>query len=304
MISFILILLGIAAIVATLLTRRKSFLFALIPILLLLILFNSFTIVPTGFTGIRTTFSQINPNPAEPGFNFKIPFVERIHLVNNKQQDITFSSKVWGETIEKTPLYAADITVSYTILPEASSWLYANITNPSKPIDEKITASAIKSAMVQLSTEEATKRSVIEPLTLTCLQEAINDKFGANHIIINAIVINNMDFEESYNAAIAERSIASQRKQTQAIENETNLQKAETEKAIALTKAQADAETKRIAAEAEANATLIQAEAQAEANHKLANSITENILFNQLIERWNGTLPTALGTDLLSLLQN
>lgn len=304
MISFILILLGVAAIVATLLTRRKSILFALIPILLLLILFNSFTIVPTGYTGIRATFSQINPNPAEPGFNFKIPFVERIHLVNNKQQDITFSSKVWGETIEKTPLYATDITVSYTILPEASSWLYANITNPSKPIDEKIAASAIKSAMVQLSTEEATKRSIIEPLTLTCLQEAINDKFGANHITINAIVINNMDFEESYNAAIAERSIASQRKQTQAIENETNLQKAETEKTIALTKAQADAETKRIIAEAEANATLIQAEAQAEANHKLANSITENILFNQLIERWNGTLPTALGTDLLSLLQN
>lgn len=304
MISFILILLGVAAIVATLLTRRKSILFALIPILLLLIIASSFTIVPTGYTGIRATFSQINPNPAEPGFNFKIPFVERIHLVNNKQQDITFSSKVWGETIEKTPLYATDITVSYTILPEASSWLYANITNPSKPIDEKIAASAIKSAMVQLSTEEATKRSVIEPLTLTCLQEAINGKFGANHITINAIVINNMDFEESYNAAIAERSIASQRKQTQAIENETNLQKAETEKAIALTNAQADAETKRIAAEAQANATLVQAEAQAEANRKLANSITENILFNQLIERWNGSLPTALGADLLSLLQN
>lgn len=304
MISFILILLGVAAIVATLLTRRKSILFVLIPILLLLLLVNCFTIVPTGFTGIRTTFSQINPISAEPGFNLKIPFVERIHLVNNKQQDISFSTKVWGETSDKTPVYAADVAISYTILPEASSWLYTNITNPSKPIDEKIAASAIKSAMVQLSTEEATKRSIIEPLTLTCLQEAIDGKFGANHITINAIVINNMDFEESYNAAIAERSIASQRKQTQTIENETNLQKAETEKAIALTKAQADAETKRIAAEAEANATLIQAEAQAEANRKLSNSITNNILFNRLIEQWNGSLPTALGTDFLSLIQN
>lgn len=303
MISFILILLAIAAIVATLLTRRKSILFALIPILLLLVLANSFTIVPTGFTGIRTTFSQINPISASPGFNFKVPFVEKIHLVNNKQQDISFSAKVWGETADKTPVYASDVVISYTILPEASSWLYANISNPNKPIDEKLVASAIKSAMVRLSVDDATNRAIIEPEALSKLQEAINGKFGENHISINAIVINDMDFEESYNAAIAERSIASQRKQTQAIENETNLQKAETDKAIAVAKAQAEAESKRITAEAEANATLIQAEAQAEANRKLSNSITDNILLNQLIEQWNGSLPTALGADILSLFQ-
>ena len=303
MISFILILLAIAAIVATLLTRRKAFLFSLIPILLLLVLANSFTIVPTGFTGIRTTFSQINPVSAEPGFNFKIPFVESIHLVNNKQQDVSFSTKIWGETADKTPVYASDVVISYTILPEASSWLYANISNPNKPIDEKLVASAIKSAMVRLSVDDATNRAIIEPEALSMLQEAINGKFGENHISINAIVINDMDFEESYNAAIAERSIASQRKQTQAIENETNLQKAETDKAIAVAKAQAEAESKRITAEAEANATLIQAEAQAEANRKLSNSITDNILLNQLIEQWNGSLPTALGSDILSLFQ-
>lgn len=293
MISFILLLLAIAAIVATLLTRRKVTLFSLIPILPLLVLANSFTIVPTGFTGIRTTFSQINPVSAEPGFNFKIPFVENIHLVNNKQQDINFSTKIWGETSDKTPVYASDVVISYTILPEASSWLYANISNPNKPIDEKLVASAIKSAMVRLSVEDATNRAIIEPETLKTLQEAVNGKFGENHISINAIVINDMDFEDSYNAAIAERSIAAQQKQTQAIINATNLEKAQT-----------DAEVKRVAAEASANATLIQAEAQAEANRKLADSITNNILFNNLIERWNGSLPTALGTDFLSLIQN
>lgn len=303
MISFILILLAIAAIVAALLARHKAILFSLIPILLLLVLANSFTIVPTGFIGIRTTFSQINPISASPGFNFKIPFVESIHLVNNKQQDVSLSTKIWGETSDKTPVYASDVVISYTILPEASSWLYANISNPNKPIDEKLVASAIKSAMVQLSVDDATNRAVIEPEALKTLQEAINGKFGENHISINAIVINDMDFEESYNAAIAERSIASQRKQTQAIENETNLQKAETDKAIAVAKAQAEAESKRITAEAEANATLIQAEAQAEANRKLSNSITDNILLNQLIEQWNGSLPTALGADILSLFQ-
>jgi hypothetical protein len=40
---------------------------------------------------------------------------------------------------------------------------------------------------------------------------------------------------------------------------------------------------------------LIEAEAQAEANRKLAESITDDIINNKIIEKWDGKLPVVSG---------
>lgn len=62
-----------------------------------LLLFSiSFTIIPTGYTGVRVTFGQINDQVAKNGFNWKLPIVESIKKVNNKQQDVLFEDKIWG----------------------------------------------------------------------------------------------------------------------------------------------------------------------------------------------------------------
>ena len=75
----------------------------------------SFIFVPTGYTGIRITCGQVSEDVVPSGLNFKIPFAQQIKLINNKQQDEKFKTQVWGETSEKTPVYASDITVSYKI---------------------------------------------------------------------------------------------------------------------------------------------------------------------------------------------
>ena len=51
---------------------------------LLFIISCSFTIIPTGYTGVRSTFGQIDSSTVESGFNWKIPFVQDIATVNNK----------------------------------------------------------------------------------------------------------------------------------------------------------------------------------------------------------------------------
>ena len=68
--------------------KGRVVLCAILVLLLAITLFKSFTIVPTGYTGVRTTFGQIDANVVEPGFSFKIPYVQSIQKVNNKQQDI------------------------------------------------------------------------------------------------------------------------------------------------------------------------------------------------------------------------
>ena len=242
----------------------------------------SFSIVPTGYTGVRTTFGQISENTVPQGFNLKVPLVQNIKLVNNKQQDVKISSQIWGETAEKTPVYASDIVVTYQISNNASAWIFRNISDTNNLISDSLVASAAKSAMVEMKASEVTNRTKIEPMVKEKLISSINEKYGEDRISILKVVVNQMDFEEDYNKAIAEKSIAQQTKEKQAIENETAVAKAEADKQVAITNAQAKADATRIAAEAEA-----------EANEKIKNSLNDQIIKSKFYEKWDGKLPEA-----------
>ena len=280
-----LLLIGLAVLFAVIKKRKLTPLFSVLGSLLL-VFSLSFTIVPTGYTGVKTTFGQISENTMPQGFNLKVPLVQNIKLVNNKQQDARVESQIWGETSEKTPVYAGDIVVTYQIPNKASAWIFRNISDTNQLISEPLVASALKSAMVELPAATVTNRAKIEPLAKEKLVDSINEKYGEDKITILKVVINQMDFEDSYNAAIAEKSIAQQTKEKQAIENETAIAKAEAEKKVAITNAEASAEATRIAAEAEA-----------EANEKIKNSLNDQIIKSKFYDKWNGELPNVMGSD-------
>ena len=120
------------------------------------------------------------------------------------------------------------------------------------------------------------------------LAESLNQKYGEGAVFINKVVINNMDFEEAYNTAIQQKSIAQQNADKQKIENEAAIAKAEADKQVAITNA-----------EAEAQKTSIAADAQAEANRKIAESLSDTLIEYQKIQKWDGKLPTVSGSNAL-----
>ena len=122
---------------------------------------------------------------------------------------------------------------------------------------------------------QVTNRTKIEPLAQQKLAESLNQKYGEGAVFINKVVINNMDFEEAYNTAIQQKSIAQQNADKQKIENEA------------------------ANAEAEAQKTSIAADAQAEANRKIAESLSDTLIEYQKIQKWDGKLPTVSGSNAL-----
>ena len=245
-----------------------------------------FTIVPTGYTGVRTTFGQVSKNIVPQGFNLKVPFVQTIELVNNKQQDTKIVAQVWGESSEKIPVYATEITVTFQVESGRSAWIFSNVTDTKDLITQSLVSSAIKSAMVELPASEVTVRSKIEPLVKEELAESVDEKYGSDTISVLKVVIDQMDFEESYNNAISDKSIAMQRQAQQEIENNTAIAKAEADKKVAIANAEAEAEATRIAAEAEAAA-----------NKLIAESLTDEILKSKFYETWDGKLPSVMGDN-------
>lgn len=247
----------------------------------------SFVIIPTGYTGVRTTFGQIDSTTVQNGFNWKLPFVQSIEQVNNKQQDISFDGQVWSETNERTTIYYDSITVTYQISPDKSAWIYANVANYRDTlINQSIVASAIKASSKSLSDTDATNRSIIEPLTMENLQKSLDQKYGEDVVYITKVIIGNADFEDGYNQAIAAKQQAQLEAEKQEIENQK-----------AIDKAAADAAVKKTTAEADAEAKLISAQAEAEANDLLKKSLTDQILREMWIEKWNGQLPQYVAGD-------
>ena len=237
---------------------------------------NSITIVPTGYTGVRIAMGQVSNTVVPQGLNFKIPFVDQITLINNKQQDVTFGSQVWGEANDQTPVYASNVIVTYQINGDRASWICANVSQLDEGlVDENLVASAIKSAMKELSPTDVTNRSKIEPLVKDKLNESLAEKYGDDTVNVLKVVVNEMDFEESYNEAIAQKSQAQQEYETQQIQNETTVARAE----------------------AEAEARRIEAQAEADANALISSSVTEGVLQYKFYDNWDGVLPQVMGDN-------
>lgn len=269
---------------------KKAALVAVQVIIIGGVVLNNITIIPTGYTGVRVKFGQMQQEPVRSGrVIVTLPFAEHVYTVNNKQQDYRIGNQIWGETDDKTPVYAADVTVTYQIAPERSSWIYANVSNYTNAlVSEPLVASAVKSAMVELSPGDVTNRARIEPLIQQKLTEALAAKYDEGTVVINKVVVGNMDFEPAYNEAIQARSIAAQAQARATIENQTAIARAEADKKVALLKAEADAEKVRIAAQA-----------QAEANRLIQQSLTQELIEMKKVEAWDGKLPTVMGSDTL-----
>ena len=269
-----------------------------IAVVAVITILSTFTVVPSGYVGVKVTMGQVADDVLNPGMYLHIPFVESITKVMTKQVDQIYTDSIWGESSEQTALYMSDITVTYKLNPSKASYVVKNVANYDEDlVNMTLVSSALKAAARTLETIQVTNRSFIESAAVESLQNAVNNKYGSDVVTVLNVNINDMDFEESYQNAIAERQLAEQAYQRQAIENKTALEKAEADKQVAITNAEAKAEADRIAAEAQAEIVRIAAEAQAEANKKLSDSLTDQLVEYQKIEAWDGKLPVVQGSD-------
>lgn len=247
-----------------------------ISILVIFAALNSFTIIPTGYSGVKITFGQVSDTVVHQGINFKIPFVQRVAKVNNKQQDIEITSSVVESTITgKIPITVGNIGVTYQISADKASYIYKTVSDPDNLLSTDLVTSAIKSATTTFDADNVVVRTTIEPAVKEQLQKKIDEKYGEGLLSIVQVTLGDIQFTDEYNTAINNKNIAKQEAEQQAIVNEKNIEQAN----------------------AEAEAMLIAAQAEKEANEIKEKSITDKILIQQYLEKWNGELPKVSGSD-------
>ena len=247
--------------------------------------------VPTGHTGVLTTFGKVENTTFEAGMNFKAPWQEVIVMDNRVQKQSTdllcFSSDIQEVSMKYTVNYQISSKDAMTIYKTIGTDYYNNIIVPN------ITES-VKTAVAKYNAESLVSgRSELSRV----IQEDLTTRLAAYNIIVVSASIEDMDFTDAFTNAVEAKQVAEQNKLKAQTEAEQRVIEANAAAEIKRVNAEAEAEAQKIAAEAAAYEIQVKAEAEAEANKKLAESITQQLIDYKYYETWNGELPGVVGAD-------
>lgn len=236
--------------------------------------------VPTGYTGILTTFGKVENVTLEAGINFKAPWQKIITMDNRVQKETIelscFSSDIQEVSMMYTINYQISSVDAMTIYKTIGTKYYEQVIVPN--VTEAVKTSVAKYTAEALVNNRSELGAVIEA--------DLTERLVSYNIILVSTSVEDMDFTDAFTSAVEAKQVAQQ-----------NKLKAQTEAEQQVIEAQAAADVKKTQADAEAYEIKVKAEAEAEANNLLSASITQTLIDYKYYETWNGELPEVVGTD-------
>lgn len=262
----------------------------------------SCTSIPTGYTGIVTTFGRVENTTLDAG----------IHMIAPWQNVIKMDNRVQKETIEMS-CFSSDIqevdvvyTINYQIDKENAMNIYRTIGK--SYYDTAIlpnVSETVKTVVARYTAEDLISNRAELALAI---EELLGAALSNYNIQIASTAIEDMDFTDAFTNAVEAKQVAAQNKLQAEIEQE---QKTMEQQAIAersVIEAEAAAEVAKIQAQADLEVTKIQADAaeyagqkEAAKNKAISESLTDALIDYYYIQQWSGQLPSSyVGSDNVS----
>lgn len=257
----------------------KYIILVLIVIFVIITFFNSFKTIPTGFVGVKTRFGQVQDTMLNEGLNLKVPFIEKIVLMDCRTQKTEYTMEASSKDLQKISNFK--IAINYNITNDTANKLYRSVGVDYKSIIvEPAIQEAMKATVANYTAEELiTKRNEVSEFAL----DKLSPKLQENGITLTSLNILDLSFSEEFDTAVEQKQIVEQ--ETQKAQYE--LEKAKVENQKKIENAQADAEV------------MAAQNAQITDNYLRLKEIENQ---KAMIEKWNGQLPTTMtGSDVSSI---
>jgi regulator of protease activity HflC (stomatin/prohibitin superfamily) len=215
-----------------------SFVFLILLFIAVLIglgtLLGSFFTINTAERGIVERFNKFS-RVAGPGLSLKIPFIEAVHKVDMRVQELPFKI----ETKTKDNVFVViPVSVQYQVLADKVSDAYYKLTDPQRQIESYV-YNVILGHVPKLALDEAYLEKDQIAKAVKDELDATMENFGFT--IVRALVT---DIVPDARVKTAMNEINAARR-----EQEAALAKGEADKTIAVKKAEAEAESKRLQGE-------------------------------------------------------
>ena len=256
--------------------------------------FTCFCSVPTGHTGIVTTFGRVHDTTLDAGIHAKAPW-NTVITMDNREQRVHFSLQAFSSDIQEVEvsgsvILSIDKSTAMVLYREVGEGYLDVLVRPRieenvKSVFSKYTAEGLIASrnglsddMLALRREDLSKRS----------------------LNIQAVAVENIDFTDAFTEAVEAKQVASQELQKARTQQEQKTMETQQQAERQKIEAQAKADVAKINADADAYAIRMKAEAEAEANEKIAESLTSELIEYTQIQQWNGELPGVMGGGTLN----
>ena len=264
------------------------------------------TVVPTGYTGILTTFGRVEERTISAGAHLIMPWQEVVKM-DNRTQKVQIATEAFSSDIQQVNLqlsvnYCIDQATAQELYRTVGIHYYENVMYP------RILENT-KAVFSRYSAENLiAKRNDLSDM----IAESTSADMKRYGISIVSIAIEDIDFTDAFTAAVEAKQVAAQNKLTAETEQAQKTMEAEANAKRAVIAANAEAEKSVIAANAELEVVKVQAEAalyagekEAEMNKRISESLTDGLIDYYWIKQWDGELPTTVlgenGNYMLSL---
>lgn len=276
---------------------QKRQLFSLLSVIIILI--GCFKTVPTGSTGIVTTFGRIENVSLDAGIHFMSPWKKVINM-DNRTQKQSIEMQCFSSDIQEV---SVTYTVNYQINKANAQEIYRTIgTEYFDKIVMPKALEAVKSIFAKYTAEDliASRSNLSKEI-----EAILVDDLAKQNIQITATSIENIDFTDAFTNAVEAKQVAEQNKLKAQTEQAQATLEAEAEAERQVIKAQADADAAIVAANADAevakissDSALYQGEKEAAILQRVGEQISlyPDLIKYKYIEGWDGKMPqTILG---------
>ena len=252
---------------------------AVVLVIGVIICMKSLVKVPAGYVAVQYSANGgVKKEVLNQGWHWKSPMVKTtLYTVGLEQSYLTASKK--GDSPDDDSFTASssegksmtlELTYTYQYKPNSVADVFTRFKGQS---GKEVRDSFIKPNIVSWTKEIVANYKVSDILgsERANINNSVSDylakKFEPYGITISNVSLINIDVDKDTMKAINAKIKAQQDAETQAIQNQTNIDKAKADAEAEVTKAQGDADAKVIAAQAEADA-----------NAKINSSITDQLI--------------------------
>ena len=240
-------------------------------ILFAIVLLNPFVIVGPGERGVVVRLGAVQDQIKDEGLGFKIPFIEKVKLVDVKVRKIEAGASAASKDLQ---IVTTRIALNYGLDPNLVNKLWQEV---GPAFESRIVDPAIQESLKAV-TARFTAEGLIQnrPEVKAQVQELLEARLKEKYLIVDAVSITDFQFSQGFNDAIESKQQAEQ----MALKAEQDLKRIKTESQQKVAQAQAQAESLRLQRQ-QVSPELIQlrqVEAQVEA-----------------IKKWNGVMPQYVG---------
>ena len=258
----------------------------IVAVVLIVLASSCIRTVPTGYTGILTTFGRVEDSNLDAGMHIKMPW-QNIVLMDNRTQKATLNTQAFSSDIQQVSVV---LTANYSINQDAAAELYRKVGTDyyNKLIDPQLQENT-KAVFANYTAEGLIEQRDVLAGKIADMMNSDLQAYGIGEV---KIAIEDIDFSDRFTDAIEAKQVATQELQQAQTQQEQQTMEAKAAAERQRIAAEAEAAVAKIEADAEAYAITAKAEAEAEANEKVAASLTEELIAYTEAQAWNGQLPT------------